>query len=30
VSVILGARGSVHTESYEMLDVDDVIELLGS
>ena len=30
VSVILGARGSVQTESYEMLDVDDVIELLGS
>jgi uncharacterized protein with GYD domain len=30
VSVILGARGSVHTQSYEMLDVDDVIELLGS
>jgi uncharacterized protein with GYD domain len=30
LSVMLGARGSVHTESYEMLDVDDVIELLGS
>ena len=30
MSVVLGARGSTHTESYEMLDVDDVIELLGS
>jgi uncharacterized protein with GYD domain len=29
VSVILGARGSVHTQSYEMLDVDDLLELLG-
>jgi uncharacterized protein with GYD domain len=30
VSVVLGARGSVHTESYEMLDVDDLLELLAS
>ena len=30
VSVALGARGSVHTESYEMLDVDDLLELLAS
>ena len=29
VSVVLGARGSVHTESYEMLDVDDLLELLA-
>jgi uncharacterized protein with GYD domain len=29
VSVVLGARGSVHTQSYEMLDVDDLLELLG-
>jgi len=30
VSVALGARGSVHTESYEMLEVDDLLSLLGS
>jgi uncharacterized protein with GYD domain len=29
VSVALGARGSVHTESYEMLEVDDLLELLS-
>jgi uncharacterized protein with GYD domain len=29
VSVALGARGSVHTQSYEMLEVDDLIKLLG-
>ena len=29
VSVVLGARGSVHTQSYEMLEVDDLIKLLG-
>jgi uncharacterized protein with GYD domain len=29
VSVSLGARGSVHTQSYEMLEVDDLIKLLG-
>jgi uncharacterized protein with GYD domain len=28
VSVALGARGSVHTESYEMLEVDDLLKLL--
>lgn len=30
VSVALGARGSVHTESYEMLEVDDLLSLLGT
>jgi uncharacterized protein with GYD domain len=30
ISVALGARGSVHTESYEMLEVDDLLSLLGS
>ena len=30
VSVAIGARGSVHTESYEMLEVDDLLSLLGS
>jgi uncharacterized protein with GYD domain len=29
VSIALGARGSVHTQSYEMLEVDDLIKLLG-
>ncbi len=29
VSIALGARGSVHTQSYEMLEVDDLIRLLG-
>ena len=30
VSISLGARGSVHTQSYEMLEVDDLLSLLGS
>ena len=29
VSIGLGARGSVHTQSYEMLEVDDLLELLS-
>ena len=29
VSIALGARGSVHTQSYEMLEVDDLIALLN-
>ena len=29
VSISLGARGSVHTQSYEMLEVDDLIKLLS-
>jgi uncharacterized protein with GYD domain len=29
VSVALGARGSVHTESYEMLEIDELLGLLG-
>ena len=29
VSVALGARGSVHTESYEMLEVEDLLNLLA-
>jgi uncharacterized protein with GYD domain len=29
VSIALGARGSVHTQSYEMLEVDDLITLLN-
>ena len=29
VSVSLGARGSVHTQSYEMLEVDDLMKILG-
>jgi uncharacterized protein with GYD domain len=29
LSVALGARGSVHTQSYEMLEVDDLLELLS-
>jgi uncharacterized protein with GYD domain len=29
VSIALGARGSVHTQSYEMLEVDDLMKLLG-
>ncbi len=28
VSIALGARGSVHTQSYEMLEVDALLELL--
>lgn len=30
LSVALGARGSVHTQSYEMLEVDDLLKLLGA
>jgi uncharacterized protein with GYD domain len=30
VSVSLGARGSVHTQSYEMLEVDDLMKILGA
>jgi uncharacterized protein with GYD domain len=30
ISVALGARGSVHTQSYEMLEVDDLLNLLSS
>ena len=29
VSIALGARGSVHTQSYEMLDVDHLLRLLN-
>ena len=29
VSIALGARGSVHTQSYEMLEVDDLLSLLS-
>ena len=29
LSVALGARGSVHTQSYEMLEVDDLLNLLS-
>ncbi len=29
VSVALGARGSVHTQSYEMLEVEDLLTLLA-
>jgi uncharacterized protein with GYD domain len=29
VSISLGARGSVHTQSYEMLEVDDLLKILG-
>jgi len=29
ISVALGARGSVHTQSYEMLEVDDLLNLLA-
>jgi uncharacterized protein with GYD domain len=29
VSIALGARGSVHTQSFEMLEVDDLIALLN-
>jgi uncharacterized protein with GYD domain len=29
ISVALGARGSVHTQSYEMLEVDDLLSMLG-
>ena len=30
VSIALGARGSVHTQSYEMLEVDDLMKILGA
>jgi uncharacterized protein with GYD domain len=30
ISVALGARGSVHTQSYEMLEVDDLLSLLSA
>jgi uncharacterized protein with GYD domain len=30
LSVALGARGSVQTQSYEMLEVDDLLNLLSS
>ena len=30
VSISLGARGSVHTESFEMLEVDDLMKILGA
>jgi uncharacterized protein with GYD domain len=29
VSVALGARGSVHTESYEMLEIDEIVSVLS-
>ena len=29
LSVALGARGSVHTQSYEMLDVEQLLNVLG-
>jgi uncharacterized protein with GYD domain len=29
VSIALGARGSVHTQSYEAIGVDDLLALLG-
>ena len=29
VSIALGARGSVHTESFEMLEVDDLLSILS-
>jgi uncharacterized protein with GYD domain len=29
LSVALGARGSVHTQSYEMLEVDELLSLLS-
>ena len=29
LSVALGARGSVHTQSYEMLEVDDLLNVLS-
>jgi uncharacterized protein with GYD domain len=29
VSVALGARGSTHTQSYEMLEVDELLDLLS-
>ena len=28
-SVALGARGSVHTESYEMLEIDQIVSILS-
>ena len=30
ISVSLGARGSVHTQSYEMLEVDDLLSMLSA
>jgi uncharacterized protein with GYD domain len=30
LSVALGARGSVHTQSYEMLEVDELLNLLSA
>ena len=30
ISVALGARGSVHTQSYEILEVDDLLSMLSS
>jgi uncharacterized protein with GYD domain len=30
ISVALGARGSVHTQSYEMLEVDELLNLLSA
>ena len=30
VSISLGARGSVHTQSYEMLEVDDLMKILDA
>ena len=30
VSISLGARGSVHTQSYEMLEDDDLMKILGA
>ena len=29
ISVALGARGSVHTESYEMLEIDQIVSILS-
>jgi uncharacterized protein with GYD domain len=30
LSIALGARGSVHTQSYEMLEVDELLNLLSA
>jgi uncharacterized protein with GYD domain len=30
LSIALGARGSVHTQSYEMLEVDELLSLLSA
>jgi uncharacterized protein with GYD domain len=30
LSIVLGARGSVHTQSYEMLEVDELLNLLSA